>query len=507
MLKLICVLILQIIISVSAFSKNNLNLMIYDCLCIPFENNAPNNAKETVLTQVLGTLLDIKDEAIYPKTLKNAYFDYLNQEYVLEMKENLYFHNNRLATLDDLEFSILRHHYAAGSVLRKGFLGTVIGIDKIAELGIKKYERGLVTGIKQEYPNKLKIKLETSDPDFLYKFTNWRFSLVPMEELKDNLLDWKKYPVGVGPYKVLEPGFQNGFMRLQKFDQSLTEAVDELNIYTEVKEGVVYDLSVIDIHPGFKSFYTKDPVLQLGLTFVNANELGNNLNFRKFIQAAISSKELEKLSKVYKSVNEDIFNSNHVNTTWGTKRFKLEYNPKLAKMYYKKIPKHLKEKEWIGTVYSGSNEIIGDKVYFLEEIKKQLASYGFKIKYAIFNDQYLPKDLAEKTAFDVGYYKVEPYNYLYRFARLLQSSQDIYPRPLHDAKLEELYDNALRAKTREEKFTLVNKLNNYVHEKAYWMPLVECGRGIYYNPDTVKAVSKKENDLLFLKVSEVILKK
>ena len=40
-------------------------------------------------------------------------------------------------------------------------------------------------------------------------------------------------------------------------------------------------------------------------------------------------------------------------------------------MYYKKF-KTFKRKEWIGTVYSGSNEIIGDKVYFLEEIKKQL---------------------------------------------------------------------------------------------------------------------------------------
>ena len=506
MLKFIITLVLHLVFSFQVFAKNDLNIIIYDCHCVPFENNSPNNAKETVLTKILGTLLDVKDKTIYPKTLKNAYYDYTSQEYVLEMKENLYFHNNRLATLDDLEFSLLRHHYAAGGQIRKGFLGTVVGINKIAELNLKKYERGIVAGIKQETPNKLRIKLESPDPDFLYKFTNWRFSLVPMEELKDNLLDWKKYPVGVGPYKVLEPGFQNDHMRLQKFDQTLIEAADELNIYTKVKEGVQYDISVIDIHPGFQSFYTKDPVLQLGLTFVNANELGNNLNFRKFIQTAINSKELEKLSKVYKSVNEDIFDLNHINTTWGTKRFKLEYNPKLAKIYFKKIPKHLREKEWLGTVYSGSNEIIGDKVYFLEEIKKQLANYGFKIKYVIFNDQHLPKELAEKTAFDVGYYKVEPYNYLYRFARLLQSAQDIYPRPLYDAKLEELYDNALHAKSREEKFILVNKLNNYVHEKAYWFPLVECGRGIYYNPSTIKAVSKNENDLLFLKADEVVIK-
>ncbi len=253
MLKKLTVLIFNILFCLPAMAKNSLNLMIYDCHCVPYENNSPNNAKETVLTQVLGTLLDIKDEAIYPKTLKNAFFDYINQEYVLELKENQYFHNNRLVTLDDLEFSLLRHHYSAAGQIRKGFLGTIVGIDKIAELKLKKYERGVVSGIKQEIPNKLRIKLENTDPDFLYKLTSWRFSLVPMEELKDNFLDWKKYPVGVGPYKVLEPGFQNGHMRLQKFDQTLTEAVDELNIYTEVKEGVEYDISVIDIHPGFTS--------------------------------------------------------------------------------------------------------------------------------------------------------------------------------------------------------------------------------------------------------------
>ncbi|WP_158998098.1 ABC transporter substrate-binding protein [Pigmentibacter ruber] len=502
-------LILSIIFSSAIFAKNSINIMIYNCNYLPYEFHAPNEAKETVYTQVLGSLLELKNGEIHPKILQAGYFDYKNNEYVLEMKENTYFHNNRKATLDDLEFSLLRYYYVAVNENESddGYLGNIVGINRISELKLRNYQRGSVEGIKQEFPNKLKIKFSTPDPDFLYKLTDWNLSLVPMEELAENLIDWKKYPIGAGPYKVLEPGFKNGSMQLKKIDSSLTKSIDEVNIYTILSKDVEYDISIANIYPNFKSFYTKDPVLQIGLTFMNANELGNNINFRKFIQAAINSNELEKYSTVYKSVNLNADTKETGNNIWGTKHFKLDHNPNLVKYYFNKIPKHLRKKEWIGTVYSGNSEIPPEKAVILTEIKKVLAGYGFKIKFVTFDQQYVPKELAEKAAFDFGFYRIEPHEYLYRFARLLQSSPDIYPRPLYDPILESLYENAVKAKTRDEKFLMVNKLNDYIHEKVYWMPLLESGKGIHYNPKTVEKLSENTTDLLFLKVDEVVLVK
>lgn len=509
MLTKVLMLVVSVFFTSAIFAKNSVNIMIYNCNDNPYDFHAPIEAQETVYTQVLGSLLEIRNGELTPKILQSAYYDYKNNEYILEMRENTYFHNNRKATLDDLEFSILRYYYVGvnESESSDGYLGNIIGINKISELKLKNYQRGVVAGIKQELPNKLKIKFHAPDSDFLYKLTDWNLSLVPIEELANNFIDWRRYPIGAGPYKVVDPGYKNGSMKLTKFDASLTKAVAEVNIYTKLSNEVEYDVSVVDVHPNFTSFYTHNPILQLSLIFVNANELGNNINFRKFIQAAINSNDLEKHSTVFKSVNLNADAKGTGNNLWGTKQFALDHNPSLVRHYFNKIPRHLRTKEWLVTVFSGNNQIPPEKAAILAEIKKVLASYGFKIKIATYNQQFLPKELAEKTAFDFSYFRVEPHEYLYRFSRLLQSSADIYPRPLHDPVMEKLYDDAIKANTREEKYLFVNKLNQYVNEKVYWIPLLESGKGIHYNPKTVEKLSENLNDLIFLRVDELVLTK
>ncbi|WP_158998097.1 ABC transporter substrate-binding protein [Pigmentibacter ruber] len=486
-------------------AKNVLNIMIHNCERPPYDFDAPSNVKDIVYFQILSALLEVRNGVLHPKLLKNAYYDYQKEEYVLEIHEKTYFHNGRLATLDDLEFSILHEYYA---FLGEGSgLENVMGINKISELKLKKFQRGIVEGIKQELPNKLRIKLETPDPDFLYKFTKSSYSLVPVEELQNNFRAWKTYPIGVGPYKVTPPGFQNGLIQLKKFEETYRTEVDEVNIFTKLPKNVVFDISINGVYPDFKEFYTKTSTNQVGITFINANELGNNIYFRKFVQTAINSKDLEKISKVFRSVYVDMDQVHNETSTWGTKHYTNFYNSKLAKEYFEKIPEHLRNKEWLVTIFSGTNEIPKDRKYIYAEIKKILTSYGFKIKFTTFNQQILPKKLAEKAAFDVDFYKIFSHEYLSRYARLMKDSPDTYPKPLYDPVLEKLYDNAFKAKTREEKYLLVNKLSNYIHEKAYWIPLLESGNNINYNPKTIKKLSENEDDLLFLKVDEIVFVK
>ena len=500
-----------LIIAISIFftnytlAKSVLNIMIHNCDKIPYDFDAPTNVKEVIYYQVLSSLLEVKNGVLHPKLLKNAYYDYQTEEYVLEMREKTYFHNSRLATLDDLEFSILREYYAYE--MSKSKLDGVLGVNKIAELKLKKFQSGFVEGIKQELPNKLRIKLETPDPDFLYKFTEWDYSLVPIEELQDNFKAWKNHPIGAGPYKVIKPGFKNGLMQLKKYDQTLITRVDKVNIYTKLTKNIEFDINLFDLSSKFEKFYSKIPISQLGLTFINANELGTNIYFRKFVQAAINSKDLEKISNGFKSVHLDSNQLKNGNTLWGTKHYKTFYNPKLAKEYFEKIPKHLRKKEWLATVFSGSNQITGEKVLILNDIKKVLWSYGFNIKFIPFIQTYIPQELAKNAVFDVDFYRIFPHEYLSKYSRLMQNYPDTYPKHLFDPVLENLYTNATKAKTREEKYLLVNKLSNYIHEKAYWIPLLESGNNINYNPKTIKKLSENEDDLLFLKVDEIVFVK
>lgn len=499
----VLVLALSIFFTTHVVAKDFLNIMIYNLEKIPYEFDAPGNVQDVVYYQVLSSLLEVKNGVIQPKLLKKVYYDYQNDEYVFEMHENTYFHNNRRATLDDLEFSILRDYY----IFQEGEsdLGRILGIDKIAQLKLKKFQRGVVEGIKQELPNKLRIKLENPDPDFLYNFTEWKYSLVPMEELETNLLNWKSYPIGAGPYKVIYPGFQNGQLQLKKFAATAKLPVDEINIHTKFVKNITYDFSLFDLPKGFKEFYTKAPIKQLGISFSNANELGNNFYFRKFVQAAINTKDLEKHSNAYKSVFMEPNPQLSDNSLWGTKLLTPHFNPNLAKEYFEKIPKHLRKKEWLVTIFSKSNELPADRKEIYAELKRILASYGFQVKFVPYTQQILPKELAEQAAFEINLYMVHHYQYLSRFSQFMKDSPDLYLRPLPDPVLENHYANALSAKTRDEKFCLVNKLTNYLQEQAYWVPLLESGNNINYNPKTIKKLSENEDELLFLKVDKIVL--
>ncbi|MGY3802488.1 ABC transporter substrate-binding protein [Pigmentibacter ruber] len=473
--------------------------MIFNCDIIPYAHSAPINIKDVINPQILDTLVEIKNGSVIPKILKNAYFDFTTQEYVLEMYKNTKFHNNRIATLDDLEFSLTREYYTYGKERGAGILGSVLGIEKIGELGLKKYMKGKVKGIKQEPPNILRIKLEAPDPDFLFNLAKWELSLVPMEELSENYLEWRKYPIGTGIYKVVEPGYQNGLLKLVLTKPINLNSLTQINIYTNSIQNIDYDLSILNSLPNFKILKTNYPYKQFSITFVNTSDLSKNYNFRKFVQLVIDKKKLEKIIMGHKEIKT------LANKSWLEKEVVNEENLKLIKGYLEKIPFELMQKEWFISVYSGTKNLSKEKQNLVNELISQLKEYGFNINYKIFNTQHLPKDIALKTVFDLSYYKVNPFDYLYKYLRLTKNSEDIYSKPEYDATLEELYKKALYAENRDIKFKYINELDNYVTEKAYWIPLLESEVEYYYNPKTIEKLSS-DNDFLYLKFEDIVLK-
>lgn len=481
------------------YAKKEFNIRIYNCDTLPYNHSASSKVKDIIYPQILDTLVEIKNGSIEPKVLKNAYFDFATQEYVLEMHKNTKFHNNRLATLDDLEFSLLREYYAFGKERGAGILGSVIGIEKIGQLGIKKYKKGVVEGIKQEPPNILRIKLGAPDPDFLFNLANWTLSLVPIEEFTDIYFEWKRYPIGTGSYKVVEPGYQGGVLKLINTKPVNFNAPELINIFTNYFPSVEYDLEQNFFSHKYKIYKNKYQFWQYSLTFVNTNELSKNYNFRKLIQLIIDKKKLEQITLRHKEIKSLI------NKSWLEKEVAKDEKLKIIKEYMGKIPTELIYKEWFISVYSNTKNLSEEKQNIVNELISQLKEYGFNVKYKIFNTQHLPKDIALKTVFDLSNYRVNSFDYLYKYLRLTKNSEDIYSKPEYDATLEELYKKALYAANRDEKFKYINELDNYVTEKAYWIPLLESEVEYYYNPKTIDKLSI-DNDFLYLKFEDIVLK-
>ena len=239
-----------------------------------------------------------------------------------------------------------------------------------------------------------------------------------------------------------------------------------------------------------------------GLTFTNINPLGNSLEFRKFVQAALDREALQKLAFGFSAAFE-----NYPRTYWGVKRLKNPYNPELAQKLFNSLPKELRDKEWNVSVYSSGNEIKGNKKLFIDEIKNQLAIYGFKMNYFPITEKFLPKKYAENTPFDISFFQIDHFDSLFKFARLLNNGPDEFVKPLFDQKLEDLYESAFKAKTKEIKAKAIEDLSEYVHENAFWIPLLDAKTVYYIDPKTIKNIGKKGGEMKVFFASKVEMQK
>ncbi|APJ03483.1 ABC transporter substrate-binding protein [Silvanigrella aquatica] len=490
----------------STFAETKINVLLNENNINPYDKNAPSNTSIVIDSAVFGQLLSINNNnEIVPELLENAFYDDNEKEYVLQLKKNIYFHNKRLATAHDLEFSLLRLFFTKEKSHGRGALNNIYGLEKIEKQGLTKFISGVVPGVRVVNDYTVRVKLIAPDPDFLYMLTHSSFSLVPLEELKDNYIEWKTFPIGAGSFAILAPGYEKGVVKLKKTNASLKQAPDLIHFYTKNVEQINYDVSLIKLseekQKKYKTFISELPVGAFGLTFTNVNPLGNSLEFRQFVQKALNREELNKKVFAHTPVYESFPRS-----SWGNHKLKNPYDPEAAKKLFQSFPKKYQEKEWKVSVYSSGNEIKGNKKFLLDEIQKQLAEYGFKITYILFKEQFLPKEIAEQVPFDIASFQVDKYDHLFKFARLLNSGSDEFVKPLFDRKLEDLYNNALTSETKEQKSQIIDELSEYVHEQAYWVPLLERKSVIYYDPKTIETLAHKGEQLNDFFASRVVMK-
>ncbi len=467
----------------------------------PYSNSAQGGSLATFNAAVLGQLLKYdKHFIIEPGLLEDAFYDFETTEYVLILRENTYFHNGREANSKDLEFSLLRGFFTNHPTYYNMFFGNIIGVDKIEKLGLKKFESGVVSGLKIIDKYTVRIKLSVHNPDFLYYLVEPYFSLVPIEELEDNYMVWKKYPVGAGSYSVVEPGFQDGIVKIKKNNLSLTKSPDLIYFYTKDKKDIHYDISLVDQinykQKGYNTFYSEHPRYVNSIYFTNNNPLGISYEFKKFIQAALDRKPMQKLIAA-SDVTYELLPKSY----WGRNSIPDPYNPKLAQELFDSLPKKLRDKKWNVPVFAGK-----EKDILADEIKNQLAKYGFKISFFPSTEKFISKKTAENTPFEISgciTFQLDP---LIMFAQFTNKSPDLYEKPPFDKNLENLYENALMALTKEDKVERVQALSQYVNEKAYIIPLLERKSIIFYNPNTIESLGKQDQALIFF-ASRVEMKK
>ncbi|WP_186645652.1 ABC transporter substrate-binding protein [Fluviispira vulneris] len=481
-----------------------MRILLHETHDNPYAENSPGSTLATLNVAILGQLMDIdKYYNIYPRILERAYYDFKEKKYILKLRDKTYFHNGRLADSKDLEFSLLRGFFTKRINYFKMYFGNIEGLEEIEKQNITKFKSGFVSGVKIIDNLTLSVKLKEPNPDFLYSLIEPYFSLVAMEALEENYMTWKKYPVGAGPYKIVEPGYHDGETKLIKVQKDLKTGPDEVFFYTKYDTSKECDILAFNSKreniEKYKLFESKNSISMNVINFNFNIELRNNENFRKFINAAIDRTELIKsivgATEAYETLPKHY---------WGRIEALDPYNPKLASQYYQLIPKNLREKEWNLSVYSGK-KITPQKKNVAENIKLQLSRYGFKINFYPSNDKFFSEITGQQTALRLAGTLTTMNDPLIAFSAYTLDSPYKNERPLQDEKLNSLYLRAKEAASKEERVASVKILSKYFIEKTYAVPLFEIKNAIFYNNNKIKSLGA-QNQAHILDVAKIEMK-
>ncbi len=295
------ILVLFIIFPVTSFSKNStttsLKIQLSGDGKKPFLVESSASSLLPFWNAVFSQLLFITPTYdLEPGIISKWNWDFDNEVYLLTLKENLIFHNGRYANAEDLEFSLLRGFFTKKRLYTTAFLSNIEGVDQIT--AGQPYKTGLVKGVRVLAKNKLSIKLKAPNPSFLYTLARSTQSLVPREELHDDLVTWKQFPVGTGDYKVIFSDPRSSKVHLKKTDVLKAYLPDEIEWATEDVFGGRADIysSAVNILPikDMKKVSFKIPKF-VGMYFFNyAHPLGKNKLFRQSIAQSVQRANLDK---------------------------------------------------------------------------------------------------------------------------------------------------------------------------------------------------------------------
>ena len=416
----------------------------------PFIETAAAQELSTMNLAVLGRLM-VLDEGFnaHPSLLKEAHYDYNRGVYILRLRDNLMFHNGRRATSADLEFSLVRGFFSPNHSFYRTYIGNIEGID--AAVG-QKYRSGVVSGVKIVDGLTVEVKLRAPNPAFLPSLINPYFSIVPQEAFTDTYLTWKTFPIGAGPYKVVEPGFHDGMVQLLKVDPA-APGPESVKVYT--KDILPhYDISLV-AKENVESPETHYPELTgaIGTLFLSRlNPLGADPHFRKALSLLIDRKKF--VAGIPGSSQATQMLPQHF---WGHDAIPQTYDLEAARREVSLIPKDLVSKHWHFAIFMGGNKTAAGE-HIKSELTSQLEAAGLHFSATSTTEKFTTEAAAIATPIVIASRITDYVDPLIMLQSFRSNGPDPYLTAEHDPEFERLFEDASQAKNKDERVITVRRL-------------------------------------------------
>ena len=190
-------------------------------------------------------------------------------------------------------------------------------------------------------------------------------------------MTWKKWPVGVGAYKIIEEDKKNRSYQLALVDHKNYPKAPKL-IYFEQERIFEPDVTLKDAAAMKNSKYNKEvlsfPYMQRNINFNFSSTLGKNKDFRKAVSLAISRNEIVKTTEIETKPSYEIITSGVV----GRIKILENRNLKESSNLFMKVLGENKTKIY-KIPYSSDHSLLVRK--YRDVIKNQLFKAGLHIEF------------------------------------------------------------------------------------------------------------------------------
>ena len=311
-------------------SSQRISIFFPDDGAKPYEKRAATFTQNTFFSAVLGHLLQVSaGYDIEPGLIESYRWDFKENCYFLELQKGVIFHNGREATAADLEFTLIRSILKGDGTWESTLLMNILGADKLKSG--QKYQPGMLEGIKIIGERRIRVTLASPNPAFLFTLTRSTISLVPREELEEDLNTWKRFPVGAGKYRVISESETGSKVELEVANKNETDIPRHVTLFTkgdyssaDILFGMVKNPDAIR----FEEVINNSPFGVSILQFNFNSNIAKNDNFRMAVKYGLNRKEL-LIGESDKEPVYEILPATH----WGRLNVKDPYDELLAKSF------------------------------------------------------------------------------------------------------------------------------------------------------------------------------
>ena len=421
--------------------------------------------------------------------------------WIFELKKNIYFESlseRWEASSKDLYFSITKYFVTGEGYELKNFFKDIIGLNVRNKIEIS--DAYNIPGIKIIDRYKIEITSKKSNTRLIKALEDGPFILLSEKAFRKDYKTLKRYPIGIGPYKVIYVNYKTGETRLKlkkDFIKQSPKAPRNVVIFgDDSHKGDIFFKDMWDIDKkDFRRVSTKFPYVTMGIFFNYNLKISQNLDFRKSLALAFKRDEIVEGFQELRANNQPICVGKP-----GRMESPENYDLKLSRTLMKRSLKEADMPREMDVIFAGQSYNEMKKGYNLK-IKSQIEKTGLKVNFI--KEKYGEHEF--HTPFFISGISAPDDDPIFIFSIFQKNSifTNIFPKK--DRILSKKIEQLKNIRSIKERYKKSVSLSYYFEENVIMIPLYDLYPTFFFRTSKIKSLGDQPGGIHFI-IQNIIMR-